>query len=101
MQPSKADGKEPPPWQPSSLVAPTLQQGRLQGCACWAQVRQQVREQEARERLQAIRSYGTFLPAPFPAALTLPLHAGGPLGYANGSSTGHLPAEQPLPALTD
>ena len=44
-----------------------------------------MREHESRERLQAIRDYGTSLPAPFPPAITLPMD-----GRANGvSSNGH------------
>ena len=56
-----------------------------------------MREQEARERLQAIRQYGTSLPAPFPGVLTLPVQ-----GHANGvsnghTSNGHVQPQTPMP----
>ena len=53
------------------------------------QVRRQMREQEARERLQAVRQYSTSLPAPFPPAVTLPLH-----GQANGVPSNGKPQPQ-------
>ena len=46
-----------------------------------AQVRRHVREQEAKERLQAMKQYSTSLPAAFPPSIALPLN-----GHGNGAS---------------